>query len=170
MHDVGEAVEEFYREHHERFYRYAYRIVRSPDKAADVVHESLTRSLPSLLCEDPALAVPVDKWPNFLFRVIHNLAVNVVTRTREIPADVADVPVTSLGDPADLIADRVDLRRCLDQLKAEERSAFLLAALEGFRLREVADLLAMSEDAAFRRVKIAERKLRRCLVGDGIDV
>ncbi len=162
----------FYRDHYTRFFRFAWRLVSSEDKAADLVHEALTRSLPKLLPPGGAVGVPPEMWCNYLFRVIHNLAVNLMTRTREDAAgltgeDLAGVGERTARDHAESVSGRVDVRRCLQALTVQERAAFVLAAFEGFVVREIAELLELSDDAAFRRVKSAERKLKLCLQLDG---
>lgn len=166
----GRAVDEFYVAYHRKFHRYAYRIVGNSELAADLVQEALTRALPSLLGTDPERVVDPDRWPNFLYRTIHNLAINAVTRSREDAADPAELSVARRADHAEATVVSIDVQRCLDRLAPEERAAYLLAAFEGFYQHEVAELLGLaSADAAYRRIRTAERKLRRCLAVDATD-
>lgn len=160
-----EDLSAFYREHHARLFRFAWRLVHSEDKAADLVQEAWCRCLPRFLA--PTGAVAPDKRAGYLYRAVHNLGINLLTRSREDATELAEsahgAPAGAARDHAESVSDGVDVWRCLQGLTAEERSALVLAAFEGFRTREIAEVLQLSDDAVFRRVKSAESKLRRCL-------
>lgn len=151
----------FFRRHHRGLYAYARRIVGHPDKAADLVQEALRRSLPVMRSGE----LPEDRWPAYVYRVVHNLAINLQTRAREEAQDPATLALIGppSPDPAEQATNGVDVRRCLARLTEDERQAYLLAVLRGFRQREIAELQDVSEDVVYRRVRSAQQKLRRCL-------
>lgn len=161
-------LEEFYRDNHVRFYRYALRLTRHREVAADVVQEALVRCLPRFVSGDPQHRVERDRWRSYLFTAIHHQAVNVGLRGRELATDPARLGRELAADVAEAAVVRDAVQRCLDRLSEIERSAYLLA-LEGFRQREVAEMLTLSADAAYRRIRVAEGKLRRCFEGAADD-
>jgi RNA polymerase sigma factor (sigma-70 family) len=158
------SLDEFYREHHRRLFRYAYRHVRHEELAADLVHEALSRALPRLVPTDGRPAVAADRWAAYLFRTVHNLAVNALTRRREDATDPAELPPMGSADVADRVTEAGEVRRCLAALSLHERSAYLLS-IEGFAQREIGEMIGLSPDAVFRRIRSAEGKLRACLEG-----
>jgi RNA polymerase sigma factor (sigma-70 family) len=113
--------------------------------------------------------VAADRWAAYLFRAVHNLAVNALTRQREEATDPAELTTAESGDVADHVTDSGEVRRCLAALSMHERSAFLLS-IEGFAQREIGEMIGLSQDAVFRRIRTAEAKLRSCLEGTGEDV
>lgn len=156
--------EAFYRATHRRLYAYAFRMVHDGELAADLVQDALERSLPRLLGQAEAPPVEQPMWSNYLFRTVHNLALNALQRRRELATDPAMLPVGARTDIAEQLATNDAVQRCLQLLSEEERSGYLLA-VDGFKQHEIAEVLGIGPDAAFRRIRTAEKRLRICLEG-----
>ncbi len=126
--------------------RYARRLGLGEQAAEDVLQQSLLKAWISL---DTGTRVrALRPW---LYRIVHNNAVNAVTRQREVPSEV-DVELhkdLSDGDAAHL--DRVlDVRAALADVVAlpqMQRDAILLSAVDGRSHDEVAEVLGVSDGA-----------------------
>src|SRR3954471_6062069 len=66
-----------YRRHHPALHRYASTLVRHEQDAQDVVQSAMTKALASL--DDGAPDAPARPW---LFRIVHNEAVDLLRRRR----------------------------------------------------------------------------------------
>jgi RNA polymerase sigma-70 factor (ECF subfamily) len=91
----------------------------------------------------------------------------MLQRLRFVPAndavDVADVPCPA-PSPAD-VADARKIYRLLDGVSPEARMAFLLRAIEGLTVPEIAQWTKLSQRTVRRRIADAGRRLTAALCG-----
>jgi RNA polymerase sigma-70 factor (ECF subfamily) len=123
--------------------------VAGADDAPDLVHETYLRTLERLhQLRDPAL---FDAW---VVRVALNEAKSVLRRRRRLAARVVQLA------PRQADVSDVGLRQLVEQLAPRERAVIVLHYAYGYRMREIARLLELSEinvrTLAFR----ARRRLR----------
>jgi RNA polymerase sigma-70 factor (ECF subfamily) len=86
------------------------------------------------------------------------------SRRQHLAARLAREPGIADGDPAGLVADRLELARAFDALEESDRELLMLVAWEGLSPRQGAKVLGCSA-AAFRvRVHRARRRLEQGLV------
>jgi len=86
------------------------------------------------------------------------------SRRLRLSARLAREPATPQGDPAALVADRIELARAFDALDESDQELLMLVAWEGLSPRQGAEILGCSA-AAFRvRVHRARRRLEVGLV------
>lgn len=143
--------------HHPPLQRYIARLTGDPDLAADVAQEAFLRLLEQ---EPPPSAVR--PW---LFRVATNLVRDSARRTRRRQVLVLDGRAPSAhGDPppapdrdVDRDQARALVRHALDGLSSKERRALLMRE-EGFRHREIADVLGTTTGSVGTLLSRAIRK------------
>jgi RNA polymerase sigma-70 factor, ECF subfamily len=165
------AVYEYlYRLHSRRVYALCLRMVKDTAEAEDLTQEAfllLFRKIHTFRGESA-----FSTW-------LHRLAVNLVLmRLRKkslpvfsigaIPDDDQTTPLRSLelGAP-DLILegviDRINLQRCIQQLPAGFRKVFVLHDIQGYRHREIANLLGRSVGDSKSQLHKARKRLRESL-------
>lgn len=139
-------------------YRYALTLVRDRGQAEDLVQETLVRAL-----ERSATFRGESSPATWLHRILHNLAVDRVRRSREVPVD-------DLGDAVDALwrddaytvdaetvalraQTRADLEDALVHLPVAYRAAVLLHDVEGLTAAQVASVQSVSLPAAKQRLR-----------------
>jgi len=138
--------------------RFARSLTRDRQQAEDVVHDTVVRALERAdsFREDSSLGT----W---LHRILHNLAVDQVRRTREVPTDDVAEQVeanwrddTYSVDAAEVVAraeTRAELEDALIRLPVIYRSAVVLHDAEGLTVAEIADLTDVALPAAKQRLR-----------------
>ena len=142
-----------------RLRRYSRALTRDPQRADDLVQDTLVRAL-----------MKQDRWEPgtnlraWLFTLMHNQYVNNVRRAnREAGTiDIDDVS-SSLVATTDPTASRqlYELERALGQLAAEQREVILLVGLEGFSYEDAAKILAVPVGTVRSRLSRGRESLRR---------
>jgi len=155
--------------------RYAGQIVgRHTGEAEDVVQETFLRLHRQVLDHG---ATSIENYQSWVFRVAHNLALDVLRRrTREHRrrrrAAVSREDVS--GDPADALAEVIqrEMREAvlaeLDNLPDIQKHVLLLKVVEGMTLREIGEILGMSASNVAWRVNGGLRLLAQRLKASGL--
>ena len=137
--DHGSALEIFL-SHRASLLRYATPIVGCPSIAEDVVQEAYVRYAP------PAGNSNIKFRVGYLYRTVHNLALDLVQaqkRARNYVADALEImPVDLAPSPEQEASDRealMQIARAIDQLPLRTRQIFEQHRLEGLTLQEIAD-------------------------------
>jgi len=129
------------------------------DDAADALQEAFIRAYDSLgSCRDPS------RFKAWLFRIVSNQCHNARKRRRghlsleravsrgAEPAVQAESERTEIGEVLDL---------AMQTLTEEQREAFILKHVDGRSYAEIAELLAVGEDALKMRVYRARDELKK---------
>lgn len=156
------AFEELVRRHQDRAYRVALRICRNAADAEDVAQEAMVRAWRGIggFRGDA-------RFSTWLYRIVANLALNRVTRSREAATD--DVPDSEAGvalDPARRAVDGERLGvalRALDALTPEQRVCVVLREIEGLSYEELAEVLGISVPSVKGRLFRARQDLAAAL-------
>ena len=145
-------------------HRYAFRMTGNPEDAQDVLQDTFLKAFRAF----PRLPADANHRA-WLYRIAHRQALNLFrsqkVRATEPLEDVAAVD-DSNGHPDDLAETRRlvrALRHVIRELTPRQRSALLLRKYEGLPYRDVADILACSEDNARAQVYQAMKKVRNGL-------
>ena len=142
-------------EHLDALHRYALGMTRDPHLADDLVHDVVVRALER--GDQYRAEAPLRHW---LRRMLHNLTVDRSRRSqREVL--VEEVEERWRDDSYTVEADAVitrastgeELRDALARLPFTAREAVLLHDVEGYRVREVADVQDVSLPAAKQRLR-----------------
>ena len=131
----------------------AYRLTGDNDAARDLVQETFWR-----LWQHRSRIRPEGSLRGWLVTVMVRLSVDCWRKEhREIPLQELSVFPRVL-DP------RVRrLERCLSRLSRQQRAVVVMFYTEGFRLREIAQMLGVTEGTVKTHLHRAREALRRCL-------
>lgn len=146
---------ELFRRHHHPMAQYLYRFTGSNARAEELVQDCFLR-----VYRARASYQPEAKWRTWAYRIATNLALNELRRREHHAGHVATgeegeegrVVVVDRGaagaDQQAEAAELVDrLHAALAALPVNQRTAFLLAQVEGFRYQEIAQVLEVSVGA-----------------------
>jgi len=137
-----DALEAIYDAFSDELYRYAYRLIGDPLAAEDLVAETFYRFLRAL----HAGGGPREHLRAYLYRVAHNLAVDVHRRGRgealESSENLEALP--SEDDPssvAEISIQAEEARAALWRLTHEQRQVIVLKFLQGLSNREISAVI-----------------------------
>lgn len=163
-------------------YRTALRMTRNPSDAEDLVQEAYLRAFRSL--HQFKEGTNLRAW---IFRIMTNAYINEYRKRSRRPTNTSlddiedfylyghliDSGVQPSGDrPEDVVLDRLtadDVISALDELSDEFRQVVLLADVEGFTYREIADILDIPVGTVMSRLYRARRKLQHILYDFAVD-
>jgi RNA polymerase sigma-70 factor (ECF subfamily) len=166
-----QAVEQAYRDHADDVYRVALAILREPDAAVDVTHDTFARAFDRWEQYDNAR--PLRAW---LHGIASHAALDAL-RHRRVRAlalpllghihDVADVRNLG-GDPADRLADRDQIEIALAELKPDARAALVLRHYYGYDYVEIGRFLRTSPGNVGSILSRSHALLRARLAAAGV--
>jgi RNA polymerase sigma-70 factor (ECF subfamily) len=137
----------------------AYSVVLEPADAEDVAQDAFISALERLDSCQP------DRFAAWLMRIVRNRAISWQRRRRVRRSEPLEwaVGVRSLGDPGSDL-DRTNLREQLTgamaTLPEKQREVLLLHDLEGWRHREIGEVLGMKEGTVRYTLFQARRAVR----------
>lgn len=156
----GPAMRLLYEEHVDRVFRLAYRLAGNRDLAEDFVQEAFLRAFDRLAGFRGEAA-----FSSWLHAVTVSVAINGLRklgRRRKHEVQWADGEMPELP-----VTDDVELKRrlanAIDDLPADLRAMVLLHYAEGYKHRELADLMGIPEGTSKARLSRARALLRRSL-------
>ena len=158
------AFEEIVRRYQRRVYGVALRIVRSHAVADDIAQEAFLKAWQSL--DRFELGRPFGPW---VCRIAANQAVNHVRspRSREDPLPEGHGETrTTERSPLDAVLDteaQQVLNDALESLPVEQRTVFVLRAVEEMSYAEIAEALELSPGTVMSRLFRAREKLARAV-------
>ena len=144
-----------------RLRRYARALLGDPQRADDLVQDSVERALSRL-----ALFRAGTNMRSWLFTIMHNLHVNALRRGGRAP-DVEPLGTGALeaavapGQGASLAVR--DVGRALELLPAEQRQVLLLIGLEDMSYRDAAQVLGVPIGTVMSRLYSARKRLADAL-------
>jgi RNA polymerase sigma-70 factor, ECF subfamily len=144
-----------------RLRRYARVLTRNPDRADDLVQDTLSRAL-----DKQHLWQPGTNLGAWLFTIMHNQNVNNVRRDiRESAAIEIEQVATTLPATTDPSAWRkmVELDRALTRLPLGQRQVILLVGLEGISYEDTAGILNIPVGTVRSRLSRGRDTLRELL-------
>ncbi|HEX4771308.1 MAG TPA: RNA polymerase sigma factor [Bryobacteraceae bacterium] len=154
---------EFYDRERLALERYLRLVGVEVDACRDIVHEAFLKLYEHLLANGDATNLRA--W---LYRVSHNLAMNgrhaAHTRRTE-PLSEAVEPVSSAASPEKAILEReadLTLRNAMNELTPNQRRCLILRA-QGFKYRQIAEILQLSTSAVAETVQRALGVLKKAV-------
>ena len=157
-----EAFAELVERYRDRYARYAFHMLGNREDAEEALQDAFTRAYRSLArCEEP------ERFAAWLFRILVNRCRTVgarrVRRARTFVADEGAVLEASHDHPAEQNAWREEIDRALQQLRADQREAFVLKYVEDLGYDEMSRLTGVGVSALKMRVMRACERLREML-------
>lgn len=153
------AFEALVRSHFRAAYAVALAIVSSPMDAEDVCQDAFLRALERLDdCRRP------ERFVGWLLQIVRNRARNYRSY-RQLRSTLPLEDITTAGTiDTTTRAERAELRRILEEALADlsetQREVVLLHDLEGWKHREIAEMLGVSEVMSRQHLFSARRTLR----------
>ena len=163
-------------EHIDALYRTALRMTRNPSDAEDLVQETYLRAFRSL--HQFTEGTNLRAW---LFRILTNTYINEYRRRQRRPnsSSLDNIEEFYLYDhlvdsrvqpgserPEDVVLQRLtvdDVNAAIDELPEDFRQVVLLADVEGFSYREIAEIAGIPVGTVMSRLFRARRRLQRSL-------
>lgn len=149
-------------EHLSAAQRFAIRLTGSVDDAEDVVQEALVRVAKGWKGYRGG-----SSFRTWMFQVIVNVFRDSISRRR--PAESVDVGAVDGNVACDPVASaegeelREQVARLVSGLPARQREVLVLSAYEGMEVREIASVLAMTEQNVRTNLHLARRRLKERL-------
>jgi len=141
-----------------KLHRFCSRMVGSVIDGEDVVQEAMAKALAAF--EKSGRIGSPQAW---LFRIAHNVAVDVIRRRTRTESLLADVELESLAEPSDAIESHelaaMSLRTFM-RLRLVQRSAVLLTDVLGYSLRDVSKIMESSIPAVKSALSRGRTRLR----------
>jgi RNA polymerase sigma-70 factor (ECF subfamily) len=170
------AFEELVRRYSERAYRAAFRVVRDPQIAEDVLQEALLKAYRSLRSFENR-----SSFYTWLYRITVNLALDRQRREKrgptlewndEVARDVEPRGVVSVPADPEVASQRVQLRELVAEgirgLPDGQREVLLLREVEGLSYEEIAQSMAISKGTVMSRLHYARKKMIAFLREHGV--
>lgn len=169
-------------EHIDALYRTALRMTRNPSDAEDLVQESYLRAFRSL--HQFTEGTNLRAW---LFRILTNTYINEYRRRQRRPTSASldgieefylydhlvDSRVQPVDErPEDVVLQKLtvdDVTQAIEALPEEFRQVVLLADVEGFAYREIAEIVGIPVGTVMSRLFRARRRLQRTLYQFALD-
>jgi RNA polymerase sigma-70 factor (ECF subfamily) len=163
-------------------YRTALRFTRNASDAEDLVQETYLRAFRAL--HQFTEGTNLRAW---LFRILTNTYINEYRKRQRRPTNTSldDIEDFYLYDhlvdsgvqpgeerPEDIVLERLttaDVQAAIDELSEEFRQVVVLADVEGFSYREIADIVGIPVGTVMSRLFRARRRLRRVLYDLAVD-
>ncbi len=156
-------------------YNAAYRMSRNAQDAEDLVQEAYLKAYKYY--DKFEEGTNLKAW---LFKILKNTFINSYRKKQNVPpqADFADIeggfesavsdqaPVAIEDPETELLAEVLDedVQRALDELSDDYRMAVVLADLEGFSYKEIAEILDVPVGTVMSRLYRGRRKLESTLL------
>jgi RNA polymerase sigma-70 factor (ECF subfamily) len=155
------AFEELVRRHEDAVFGYLRRLTGDPGSAEELSQAAFVRAWEKL----PAFRREAS-FKTWLFRIVHSLGINHVTRrrpTEELPVNLA----AGAGDePAEVLRRRrlaLAVEQALGRLKPEQRACLVMAVYEEMSYEDIARAVGKSVRAVDSLLVRARRNLRELL-------
>ena len=146
----------------DRYARYALHMLGNREDAEEALQDAFTRAYRSLdRCEDP------ERFGAWLFRILVNRCRTIGARRgrrgRTFVVDDGALLAAAVEHPADRGAWREEIERAVQQLRPDQREAFLLKYVEDLGYEEMSQLTGVGVSALKMRVMRACDRLRELL-------
>lgn len=146
----------------DQYARYAVHMLGNRQDAEEALQDAFTRAYRSLArCEDPV------RFGAWLFRILVNRCRTIGARrgrrARTFVVDEAALLEASEEHPAERAAWREEIDRALQQLRVDQREAFLLKYVEEIGYDEMSQMTGVGVSALKMRVMRACERLRELL-------
>lgn len=158
-----DILEQLYHTYHRRLTLYALSLCRDPYLAEDLVQEAFLRAYLSLPEETPSFF-----W--WMVRVLRNLLIDQKRRERFVSWEEAEMPTEGAEDAVLRQESVRSLYRGITALGEDDREILALYYFAQVSLRQIAQLLGLTEGAAKVRLYRARRRLKKRMEEDGYEI
>lgn len=162
-----------------QLYKTALRLTRSPENAEDLLQETYLKAYRHYASFQPGTNLKA--W---LFKILKNTFINEYRRRKQQPAQVdfaefeetfesvlSDLDAAQSRTTEDRLSDSTgdaEVRRSLLNLPHNYKVVVLLADIEGYAYKEIADMLAIPVGTVMSRLYRGRRLLEKALLSFGV--
>jgi len=146
--------------------RYLYRLTGDYQMAQDLTQDTFLQAYKGILKTNADLS-----FKAWLYRIATNNA-RQHRRRKKLVSFIpftdrmeADIPVSE--NPPDCMGEKMAIQEALTKVPEEQRTCLVLHLVEGFKYREIAETLGISEDAVRMRVARGKEAFQRLYRGGG---
>lgn len=147
--------------------RFALSLTRSPDLADDLVQAACERAL-----ANADGFVPGSRFDAWMFRIIRNLWIDRVRKTKTqnaVPIDEGETVMGTDGQHvADVRLDMSDTAQAIAALPQEQREVLVMVCVEGLSYQEAAKVCEVPVGTVMSRLARARKRLAEQLQEKGI--
>jgi RNA polymerase sigma-70 factor (ECF subfamily) len=167
------AFQGLFQKYHRRAYAVALGVLKRPDDAMDVVQDAFIK-----VHKHIATFQGASSFYTWLYRIVMNLAIDHMRRTRKVVEWGDDVPIHEAAGDRALVPKVVDenpqhtvvrrelsgkIKEALDTLPEYHRAVILLREVEGMSYEEMAEVLDVPKGTIMSRLFHARRKMQEQL-------
>lgn len=130
--------------------RYLYRMTGDYEMAKDLAQDTFIQAYKGILKTDAELS-----FKAWLYRIATNNALQHHRRKKLlsfIPFIAKEHDVPDMENQADCLDKTLEIREALLKVPEQQRTCLVLHFVEGFKYREISEVLGCSEDAVRKRV------------------
>lgn len=164
------AFQTLFQKYHRRVYSVALGVVKRPEDAMDVVQDAFIKVHKHL-----ATFQGNSSFYTWLYRIVMNLGIDHVRRTRKVVEWGDDVPLEQAAGDKTLVPKVADanpsrtlvrrelsekIRQALDTLPEYHRAVIVLREVEGMSYEEIAEVLDVPKGTIMSRLFHARRKMQ----------
>ena len=162
-----DALKEIFDQYREKVYRIAYGVVRHREDALDIVQEVFIKLFRSIKHFEGK-----SRFYTYLYRMAMNTAIDHSRKTKKNPTSSIDVeggfvPVDAIENRPDRIAVRKELgerlKRAMDKLPDDQRTALIFREVEGLSYQEMAEAMECSIGTVMSRLHYGRKKVQESL-------
>lgn len=143
--------------------RYLYRLTGDYELSRDLAQDTFVRAYGFLSDSDSVIRDSLRSW-------LYSIAINNARKYFRRRKLIAFLPFLGGGDGAgrvDETENSLRIEEALLKLNRAQRECLVLHFAEGFKYREIAGILGISEEAVRKRVARASREFRHFYTSDG---
>lgn len=164
--EMATLIAALFEQHHREIFAYLVRLLGEPEWAHD-----LTQDVFLQLFSHQAQLKDVQNRRAWIYRIAGNMALNALKRRRRFTW-LSWRSSDSLGikhpRPDEAVETHTAVNRALAKLPENYRIPLLLYSLEGFRVREIAQILQISEGAVKNRLYRAREMFRQIYESENV--
>ncbi len=161
-----DAFADIVQHYHAPIQRYLYRLTGDYEMSQDLAQDTFIQAYQNILKTDSELS-----FKAWLYRIATNNALQVRRRKRLLPFlpfSSLKKPELAAGECPDEFEKNLEIQEALQKVPQEQRTCLVLHFVEGFKYREIADTLGISEEAVRKRVARGSREFRRIYSHGGV--
>ncbi|MEG0773784.1 RNA polymerase sigma factor [Clostridium sp.] len=142
-------------------FNYIYKIILNKEDSEDIAQEAFIRAYKSLYTFQRK-----SSFSTWLFKIASNCINSYFKKKKNYTIQydeiLTNVQCSSLDKPEEAleaIETKKEVEKLLNSLGVDQRSCIVLKYVEGFSLREISEILGISEDAVKMKIYRARKKL-----------
>ncbi len=150
-----------YEHYYEELYRFAWRRTRDQESSLDIIQDVFSKMWQNRSTLDETQSIK-----SFLYRSVINQSIDLLRKKSvrmHSPLEFV-VEQASEEDNETEIAEKEALESALEKLSDKQQQVLMMRHVEGFKNKEIADILGISVKAVEKRITGALKKLRKFML------